>query len=319
MKQATSNPSAFHPGPEALIVNFGGGVDSTAILVGLVQRVRAGDESARPAMVIFADTGSELPETYDNVERVSAWLSMNGFPTVSVINRNNCGIKTRVSYTTIEGNMLDNETLPGEAFGRGNCSCKWKHEPMDAYLFGGKRPARNGWLVDNGFSGKPMKLVGYDATEVKSGKRAKNAALTEDSTGRYDFRYPLVEWDWTREDCKTVIAAEGLIVPVKSACFFCPNQRPCELRTMAANNPELFLRALVIEEVARRGKNGLKIEGLWRRTRKADGRSGSWVQWAKDEGLLVVAELVTETTLEDLVQAARPGLKLEATEVVARV
>ena len=316
MNEATSS-AAFHNSDEALIVNFGGGVDSTAILVGLVRRFRAGDATARPALVIFADTGSELPATYDNVERVSAWLTIEGFPPVTVINRNNSGIKTRVKYTTIEGNMLANETLPGEAFGRGNCSCKWKHEPMDAFLFGGKRPARAGWLLDHGFTGKPIKLVGYDATEVASGKRAKNAAKTEDASGRYGFRYPLVEWNWSREDCEREIAAEGLVVPVKSACFFCPNQRPCELRAMAASDPALFLRALVIEEVARRGKNGLGIEGLWRRTRKADGRSGSWVTWAKAEGILAAAEQAAGVTLEELVQAAKPGLKTEPTEFTA--
>ena len=161
-----------------------------------------------------------------------------------------------------------------------------------------------------------MKLVGYDATEVKSGKRAKNAALTEDSTGRYNFRYPLVEWDWSREDCKAVIASEGLIVPVKSACFFCPNQSTCELRTMSADNPELFLRALLIEEVAFHGKHaqkrrdeGLKVQtGLWRRDRKSDGRSGSWVVWAQDENLLADAELRAGTTLAELFAAAKPEL-----------
>ena len=308
MKQeANSNAEPFHNSASPLIVNFGGGVDSTAILVGLVRRFRAGDSTARPALVIFADTGSELPETYDNVERVSAWLTLNDFPAVTVVSRPS-EIKGRAGYKTLEENCLVNETLPGEAFGRGNCSCKWKHEPMDKFLYGGKRPDRAGWLVENGHEGqKPTKCIGYDATEAQSGKRAKNVKLTEDDRARY--RYPLVEWSWTRERCEQEIAAEGIAVPVKSACFFCPNQRPCELRTMAENHPALFLRALVIEEVARLGRHGLTtIEGLWRRTRKSDGRSGSWVEWARVEGLLAEAERRTGTTLAELVKTAKPEL-----------
>ena len=302
--------SKFHTSNESpLVVNFGGGVDSTAILVGLVRRFRAGDESARPALVIFADTGSELPDTYENVERVSAWLILNEFPPVTVVSRPS-EIKGTAGYTSIEENCLSNETLPGEAFGRGNCSCKWKHEPMDRFLLGSKRPLRAGWLERNGWNAKPVKCIGYDATEAKTGKRAKHVELTEDDRAHY--RYPLVEWNWTREQCEIEIAAEGLLVPKKSACFFCPNQKPCELKAMAADHPELFLRALVIEEVARLGKHGLqKIEGLWRRTRKYDGRSGSWVQWAKDENLLAGAEARVGKTLRQMLEAVKPNLGTE--------
>lgn len=295
-----------------LVVNFGGGVDSTAILVGLVQRHRAGDASARPDLVLFADTGSELPETYENVVRVSAWLELNGFPPVTVVSRGSEIASRTATYTTLEGNCLANQTLPGEAFGRGNCSCKWKHEPMDRYLHGSRRPARAGWLERNGYAGrKPVKLVGYDADEVLGGKRAKNAQVTEDDGARY--RYPLVEWGWTRERCLEVIRSEGLPAPVKSACFFCPNQRPCELRSMAAAHPALFLRALAVEEVARRGRHGLRnVEGLWRRTRKSDGRPGSWVEWARQEELLELAELRAGHTLESLVRSALGSTAIRA-------
>jgi len=39
------------------VLSFGGGVNSTALLVGLCGRSQA------PSLVLFADTGSELPET----------------------------------------------------------------------------------------------------------------------------------------------------------------------------------------------------------------------------------------------------------------
>jgi hypothetical protein len=286
-------------------VNFGGGVDSTAILVRLVQLFQAGDATAKPDLILFADTGGELPDTYANVERVSAWLQMQGFPAVTIVSRPK-NIPGRVGYVTLEENCLVNETLPGEAFGRGNCSCKWKHEPMDAFLHGRKRPARVGWLAANGFAGlKPVKLIGYDATETLKGKRGESARENLEDAGA-KYRYPLVEWGWTRAHCEQVIREAGLPQVIKSACFFCPNQQVCELKAMVASSPALVMRALVIEEVARRGKNGLQIEGLWRRTRKSDGRSGSWVQWTKDEGLLAQIEAAVGMTLEEAVLKAKP-------------
>jgi hypothetical protein len=308
MTTETKTPAPFRrieDGRSPLVVNFGGGVDSTAILVRLVEMFEAGDATARPDLVLFADTGSELPETYENVARVSAYLELHGFPRVTTVSRP-ANIPGRAGYRTLEENCLVNETLPGEAFGRGNCSCKWKHEPMDAFLHGRQRPLRAGWLELHGFAGeKPVKLIGYDATETLKGKRGASARENlEDATAKY--RYPLVEWGWTRERCEQAIRAAGLPSVVKSACFFCPNQTTCELRAMAESSPALVLRALVIEEVARRGKHGLQIEGLWRRTRKSDGRSGSWVEWARAEGLLEKIEAAVGCTLEQAVLAAKP-------------
>jgi hypothetical protein len=56
-----------------------------------------------------------------------------------------------------------------------------------------------------------------------------------------------------------------------------------ELAALAEKHPGLFERALELEDNAR---PYLKtIEGLWRKTRKRDGRPGSWRAWAEREGL----------------------------------
>lgn len=291
-----------------LVVNFGGGVDSTAILVGLARLYRMGDDTARPDLILFADTGDELPATYENVRRVSEWAEQTfGIP-VTIASRPN-NIPGRVGYKSLSENCITNETLPSEAFGRGSCSLKWKHEPMDAFLRGRKRPLREGWLQAQGYAAdvKPLRLIGYDATETQKGKRAKNAKIDEDAQNCY--RYPLVEWGWSRATCEAAIAAEGLPTVVKSACFMCPNQTEAELELMAQQSPKLFLRALAIEEIAKRGRNGLtKIEGLWRRTRKADGRSGNWGEWARSNGLLTLAQREAGYTLAELLHVLKPEL-----------
>jgi hypothetical protein len=61
------------------ILSFGGGVNSTAILVGLHERAESLD------LILFADTGSEKPHTYAHLATMSEWCRWRGFPTITVI------------------------------------------------------------------------------------------------------------------------------------------------------------------------------------------------------------------------------------------
>lgn len=51
-----------------LVVSYGMGVDSTALLVGLAAR------GIRPDAILFADTGAERPETYAYLAPFNRWL-----------------------------------------------------------------------------------------------------------------------------------------------------------------------------------------------------------------------------------------------------
>ncbi len=55
--------------PEPIIVAYGAGVDSTAMLIGLR------DRGIRPDLILFADTGSEKPETTAYLTIIGAWLA----------------------------------------------------------------------------------------------------------------------------------------------------------------------------------------------------------------------------------------------------
>lgn len=286
--------SAFHNNSTSpLVLNFGGGVDSTAILVGLVGLYKAGDATARPVLILFADTGNEIAATYAHVDAFSAWLVEQGFPAVTKVSRSG-NIATKVSYTSIDGNCIANETLPSEAFNRGSCSIKWKHDPMGAFLNGRKRPFRQGWLAANGFDCKPTKMIGYDAGEAAKGKRGKWAKVPESAEAF--FRYPLVEWNWTRQDCIDAIEAAGVTAPPKSACAMCPNQKPAELDAQFVSDKGLLFRSLVVEQVARVGIIGFEIKGLWRNGTKA--KPGSWVQHAIDQEWMPELEAHVGTTLD---------------------
>ena len=84
------------------------------------------------------------------------------------------------------------------------------------------------------------------------------------------YRYPLQEWGWTREDCEARILAEGLPLPVKSACFFCPASKKAEVDWLAATHPDL---AQISMEMERRAHE----RGLT--TTRGLGRRWSWTDY----------------------------------------
>ncbi len=86
------------------------------------------------------------------------------------------------------------------------------------------------------------------------------------------------------------IVAEGLPVPVKSACWFCPVTRPDEI--VALEKP--LLRRIVAME-ARAEPRLKKIDGLWRRptkgTRGSVARPGSMTEFIREKSLLPSKEI----------------------------
>lgn len=233
---------------EPLVVSYGMGVDSTAMLVGMHARGIA------PDLILFADTGGEKPETYDYLPIMQTWLASVGFPPITVVRRAPI-VGKNGAYDTLETNCLVNRTLPSLAFGghKKACSMKWKVGPMDA-LVRRWAPARAAWAR----GAKVRRAIGYDAGP-KDSKRCWD--ITEGR--RWRFEYPLREWGWDRERCAAEILAAGLPLPPKSACFFCPATQPEELIELRVRRPALVERIVAMETVARPGLR--LIEGLWGR------------------------------------------------------
>lgn len=210
------------------VVSFGGGVNSTALLVGLEEREEF------PDYIIFADTGGEKPQTYDHVERMREWCKSKGMPDITIVKEAN----------GLEDDCLSRDTLPGKAFGFGSCSERFK-----------VRPQRR-WVKQEGIT-NAMWLVGIHAGEAKRAKRTLNQ--------RDDVRFPLIQWKWGQEDCIDAIRCAGLPMPIKSACFFCPAMRKQEVLTLAKEAPELFDRAVQMEDAAREAGGLNTVKGLGRR------------------------------------------------------
>ena len=287
------------PTDAPVILCYGGGVDSTALLVALKRA------NIRPDLITFADTGGEKPETYEHVRIMDAWLESVGFPTVTWVAKKT--LPTTV-YDDLEGNCVDNETLPSLAFGMKSCSIKWKQGPQDQFLKGvtrgpNKRDPHPLWLEAKAKGVKPVKLIGYDAGKADL-RRSKNL---KEADADFRYRYPLQDLGWVREDCIQAIVEEGLPVPIKSACWFCPASQKWELWWLAGSHPDLFLRALKLEYGAlvgkhsRWGSDDLTFDKDWIEfiNKPADqwpttsitvglGRSFAWNHWARENGIVDV-------------------------------
>ena len=221
------------------IVSFGGGVNSTALLIGLQE---CGE---RPEAILFADTGGEKPETYKHIDRVRNWCYEVGFPEVQFVRYHES------KHATLEMECLNNETLPSKAFGFSGCSVKWKRQPMDKWI--DKWPnAQQAWASGE----KVARLIGLHAGEMRRGKIP--------DTDKFTFCYPLREWGWSQVECEAAHARASLPLPVKSACFFCPAMKKNEVIRLAKEHPDLFERAIEIERNARESGSLETVKGLGR-------------------------------------------------------
>ena len=165
------------------VVGYGGGTNSTAMLIGLWQRRIPVD------LILFADPGGEQPHTYSYLEIMSRWLAEHGMPPI-----------TRVWYTTRDGQRLTLEqeclrsgSLPSIAYGHKKCSLKHKAFPQEKFCRHDPR-CRAVWAG----GGRVIKFIGYDAGEPERRERVRER---DEADSKYQKEYPLMEWGWSRKDC----------------------------------------------------------------------------------------------------------------------
>lgn len=289
---------------QPVVVGYGLGVDSTAMLIGWRRR-----GLPVPSLILTADTGDEKEETWRFLPGMQDWLRRQNYPQVTVIKR-----KSPIAGdTSLSGECLRKSVLPSLAYGGHSCSLKWKVDPQWAFCreyFGWQQARRK-----KGETVKPKgswrhgpsitKLIGYDAGPADA-RRIKNAV------GKWppghDYVYPLVEWGWDRRACTEVIISEGLPgwdpqflqadlvtfsemrwierggIPIKSACWMCPASKKAEIDWMARFHPENAERAALME--AKAAARGL-------RTTRGLGRSFNWTEYLNPPLLAAMRKNVT--------------------------
>ncbi len=227
-----------------VVVAYGGGVDSTAMLIWMHQNQIPVD------LILFADTGCEQPHTYEYLPIMNGWLTAHGMPEIIVVEY----VDRNGDRLTLEQECLRSGTLPALAYGHKKCSLKHKIEPQEKFC-NNYQPCRDVWARGE----KVVKYIGYDAGE---GRRRDHAIVYDMQDQKYRKEYPLIDCGWGREECVAAIKQEGLPVPGKSSCFFCPAMKRHEIRTLYHRHRDLFDRAIAIENNAK--PNLISVKGLGR-------------------------------------------------------
>lgn len=207
-----------------IITAYGGGTNSTALLIECVKR------GIKVDLIIFADTGGERPHTYKYVEIFSQWLVKQGFPEIITVRKGG-------NNETLEEECARKNCLPPIAYGFKTCSQKYKMQPVDKFV-NNYTQAKEVWRSGE----RIIKYIGFDADE--------SHRVNDYEDKKYTVEYPLVDWDMGRDECIETIKEAGLCLPGKSACFYCPSSKPSEIRQLAAVYPDLAERAVKMEENA---------------------------------------------------------------------
>ena len=109
-----------------VVLAYGIGVDSTAMLLELVAR------GEKPDLVLTADTGSEKPATYAYLDVIRPWMAAHGID-FRICRYEPQRFKHWPPYATLVENVLTDATLPSISLGRHTCSLGPRFESV---LFG---------------------------------------------------------------------------------------------------------------------------------------------------------------------------------------
>lgn len=210
------------------IVSYGGGTNSTAMLIGMAKL------GIIPDHILFADTGGEKEGTYHYLTYFNNWLFQNSMPLIETVK-----YKTKIGIElSLEQDIINNNTLPAIAFGWKTCSQKFKIQPQEKFI----KERYPDYDI--------MHYIGFDLGERQ---RAKDNPLY----GHFNT-FPLIEWGWSRKKCEEIILEAGLCLPGKSSCFFCPNMKKGEILALSDDEKK---RVKFIEENA---KDKVEMKGLGR-------------------------------------------------------
>jgi len=203
-------------------LSYGGGAPSAALLyanaVGLVK--------PRAQVVVFADTGAELPETYQTMEFYREWAADFDLELVRaeshrgpLLDFMHAGKYTPIPVYTATGRAPR------------VCTESWKIEPIEQYLharFGKRRPL---------IAQLALTRDGRDVMRMRDPRVKQNRN-----------RWPLVELGWSRSKCVEVLEAAGLPVPPPSSCYFCPLHNHATWQVLKIDHPDLFDKAVELDE-----------------------------------------------------------------------
>ncbi len=191
------------------VVSYGGGVNSTAMIVHIIKHNLPLD------YVVFSDTGDEMPETYEYLKTMNKYLKRRNIPLKIVKVRN----KTSLSERCIKRKVIPSQIWRW-------CTRDMKVRPIHAFY--------------RKLHSHIYQYMGIDYSEVHRMKPASVNYVTN--------LYPLIDNKIDRNECVDLIKHAKLQIPVKSGCYFCPFNNTGRWVEIHENHPKLYQRAMMIEE-----------------------------------------------------------------------
>ena len=210
--------------PEFHLVSFSGGKDSTAMLLGMIERGMPID------CILFCDTGLEFPEMYKHIDRVEKYI---GRP----ITR----IKSPLSYEEWMFEFDVKRTPKSKILQMHGPDCKGYGWPGPRMRWCTKRLKdfpREEFLKDLREQYTIKEYVGIAADEGYRLQRKTNQ--------QGNHVHPLVDWNMTEADCLAYCYDkgfdwDGLYDHFKRvSCWCCPLQSLPELRMLHKHHPQLW-------------------------------------------------------------------------------
>lgn len=221
--------TTFKPIGEITVLSFGGGVQSTAMLIASVL-----GKLPRPDVAIFADTQWEPPAVIEHVKFMTAWAQERDFEVCTI---------TKDSIRSVRGasvmplSVRNADGSLGKAHRQ--CTAEYKIDPIRKEV-----RRRLGYTKGQRWKHRLHTWLGITIDEAQRMKPSPKVWETA--------HWPLIEeLNWNREDCKRYIESVGLPVPMKSSCIGCPYHSDMYFRTMKLERPEEWADVVAFDEYLR--------------------------------------------------------------------
>ena len=223
------------------VLNFGGGVQSTAMLVAACY----GDlpDGVKPDVAIFADTQWEPPAVIAHVGVMTEWASQHGLEVVTVSRES---IRTERGANQMPLHIVHADGTTGIT-GR-QCTTDYKLDPI-------RKQIRKslGYKPYQRWKHQLETWLGITTDEAQRMKPAKEKFET--------VRWPLIELGWNRESCKRYLERQDLPVPMKSSCIGCPYHSNRYFLDMKRERPEEWADVVAFDKQVRESFTFSKLDG----------------------------------------------------------
>lgn len=228
------------------VVSYGGGVQSTALLV------LAATRRIDFPVFLFANVGddSEHPATLTYVRDVAMPYATEHSITIHELRkiRRTGKVETLLeTLTRTQGSIQIPVRMANGAPGNRNCTHDFKIKVID------------GWLKEHGATAETPATVGIGISTDEL-----HRAKTNDARRPWALNsYPLLDLRMSRQDCVRTIMSAGVPVPPKSSCFFCPFHKMSEWQRMKREEPELFDRSVALETMLNERRRRLGKDSVY--------------------------------------------------------